>query len=82
MIQNLLDTNMWFGLREINVLESVNKYFFGQKVEKVGEKLFILFIFQNLGNGITLNIGLLNIHRYLIRLFFAPQISNVHKNVI
>ena len=72
IIQNLFDTKMWNGLREINVLKSVNKYFFGQKVEKVGKKLLILFIFQNLGNGITLNIGLLSIHRCLIRLFSTP----------
>jgi len=25
IIQNLFDTNMWFGLREINVFKSVNK---------------------------------------------------------
>ncbi len=61
IIQNLIDTNMWHGLREIDVLKSVNKYFFGQKVEKVGKKLLILFVFQNLGNGTTINIGLLSI---------------------
>jgi hypothetical protein len=69
IIQNLFDTNLWYGLREINVLKSVNKYLFCQKLEKVGKKLLILFIYQNLGKGITLNIGLLSIHRYLIRLF-------------
>jgi len=72
IIQNLFDTNMLYGLREINVLKSVNKCVFCQKLEKVGKKLLILNIFQYLGRGITLNIGLLSIYRYLIRLFFTP----------
>ena len=51
-------------------------------LEKVGKKLLNLFIFLNLGNGIIQNIGLLSIHRYLLSLFFTPQISNIAKIVI
>ncbi len=66
IIQNLFATKLWYGLREINVLKSVNKCLFCQKREKVGKKLLILFIFQILGNGITLNIGLLSISNQAI----------------
>ncbi len=42
------------------------------KTGKSEQKTINFFIFQNLGNDITLNIGLLNNHRYLIRLFIKP----------
>jgi hypothetical protein len=70
--QNLFGTNLWYGLREINVLKSVNKCLFLQKLENVGKKLLILLILKNLGNDITLNIGLLSIHIYLISIFLTP----------
>ncbi len=59
MIQNLFDTNLWYGLREIDVLKSVNKSFFGQKV---GKTLLILFISGKL-------------HYTKYRTFKHPQIS-------
>ncbi len=47
---------MWPTLREIKVLKSVNKIFFGPKLEKVGRKLFKMYSPQNLENGMTLKI--------------------------
>ncbi len=48
---------MWYGLGEINVLKSVNKQFFGQKVES-GQKLLPPFrkikpLYENTCNSET-----------------------------
>ena len=67
IIQNLFDTNLWYGLREINVLKSVNKCLFCQKLEKVGKKLLLLFIFQNLGNGMCQMIFLTTLDIYGVK---------------
>ncbi len=68
IIQNLFDTILLYGLRENNVLKSVVL----PKTRNSGQKILILYIFQNPGHGISLNIGLLSIHRYLVKLFFTP----------
>jgi hypothetical protein len=55
IILNLFDSNWWYSFREINVLKSVNKLYFGQNNKKVGKfSLLSLFFYffkglQNLG---------------------------------
>jgi len=41
---NLFDWNWWYSFREIDVLKSVNKLYFGQNYKKVAK--FSLFIFN------------------------------------
>jgi hypothetical protein len=48
---------MLFIFTEIKVLKSVNKLYFGPKWEKVGEKLFKMYVSQNLGNGMAVKIS-------------------------
>jgi len=37
---NLFDINLWYGLREINVLKRVNKCLFSQKLEKKKKPIY------------------------------------------
>ncbi len=45
----------------------------------MGKKLFNLYFYPNLGNGIMLNMWILSIHIYLICLFFTASISILPK---
>jgi len=40
---NLLESNWWDSFYEINVLQSVNKLYFGQNNKKVGIFIFLIF---------------------------------------
>jgi len=43
---NLFESNWWDSSKEINVLKSVNKLYFGQNNKKVGKSLNILTCFK------------------------------------
>jgi hypothetical protein len=41
---NLFESNWWNSFQEINVLKSVNKFYFGQNNKKVGKFSFFLHL--------------------------------------
>ncbi len=72
---------VWFERNKC--FEKCKQLFVLPKTRKSGLKTInFVHISFHLGNSIILNKGLLSIHRYLIRLFLTPHISNVLKNII